>query len=146
MSRSFNLNPGKAAFGSMKGNSNSNSWDNTNNKKLRSFYCSNTCPINTTKVKSQSEYLLLQKARSLNNCSLPISSTNLNINLISKINLNNICVLKKNSTNVCNTGGIQSEFPIYLTYSIYPTSDNYNDYCVLNNNSINRVYYPPPSK
>jgi hypothetical protein len=145
MSRSFNLNPGKAAFGSMK--ESNNSGDNTNNILLKSFYCSNTCPRNTTRVKSQSEYLLLQKARSLNSCSLPISNQNLNVNLISKITLDNMCVLKKNSTNVCNIDGIQSDVPIYLTYSIYPTSENYNnDYCVLNNNSINRVYYPPPSK
>ena len=145
MSRSFNLNPGKAAFGSIKGTNNSDS--NTNNIRLKSFYCSNTCLRNKTRVKNQSEYLLLQKARSLNSCSLPISNQNLNVNLISKITLDNMCILKKNSTNVCNIDGIQSDVPIYLTYSIYPTNENYNnDYCVLNNNSINRVYYPPPSK
>jgi hypothetical protein len=140
MSRSFNLKPGKAAFGSI--NKPNNSGNNTINIRLKSFYCLNKCPINTTRVKNQSEYLLLQKVRSLNRCSLPISNQNLNVNLISKINLDNICVLKNNSTNVCNTDGIQSDDPIYLAYSIYPTSNNY---CVLNNNSINRVYYPPPS-
>lgn len=150
MSRSFNLKPGKAAFGSMKGANNAG--DNTINNHLKSFYCSNNCPINTTRLKSQSEYLLLQKARSLNNCALPISSENLNINLISKINLDNMCILKNNCTNVCNTDGIRFCLPIYLAYSIYPTSDNYgvypknDNYCVLNNNSVNRVYYPPPSK
>lgn len=140
MSRSFNLNPGKAAFGSMKGTSNSG--DNTINTHLKSFYCSNSCPINITRVKNQSEYLLLQKARSLNNCSLPISNANLNINLITKINLDNLCVLKNNCTNVCNTDGIRFCLPIYLAYSIYPYNNNY---CILNNNSENRVYYPPPS-
>jgi hypothetical protein len=141
MSRSLNLNPGKAAFGSMKGSNHSG--DNTINTHLNSFYCSNKCPINTTRVKNQSEYLLLQKARSLNSCSLPISNTNLNINLITKINLDNLCVLKNNCTNVCNTDGIKFCIPIYLAYSIYPYNDNY---CILNNNSENRVYYPPPSK
>jgi hypothetical protein len=141
MSRSFNLNPGKAAFGSMKGTNNSG--DNTINNHLNSFYCSNKCPTNITRVKSQSEYLLLQKARSLNSCSLSISNTNLNINLISKINLDNECVLKNNCTNVCNTDGIRFCLPIYLAYSIYPNNKNY---CILNNNSENRVYYPPPSK
>ena len=141
MSRSFNLKPGKAAFGSI--NEPNNAGDNTVNNKLNSFYCSNKCPINTTRVKSQSEYLLLQKARSLNNCSLPISNENLNVNLISKINLDNMCVLKNNCTNVCNTDGIRFCLPIYLAYNIYPKNDNY---CILNNNSVNRVYYPPPSK
>jgi len=141
MSRSFNSNPGKAAFGSMKGTNNAG--DDIVNNKLKSFYCSHKCPINTTRVKSQSEYLLLQKSRLLNICSLPISSENLNINLISKINLDNTCVLKNNCTNVCNTDGIRFCLPIYLAYSINP---NNNNYCILNNNSVNRVYYPPPSK
>jgi hypothetical protein len=140
MSRSFNLKPGKAAFGSI--NEPNNAGDNTNNSLLKSFYCSNKCPINKTRVKSQSEYLLLQKSKSLNNCSLPVSTTNLNINLVTKINLDNMCVLKNNSTNVCNIDGIQLCVPVYLAYSIYP---NNNNYCILNNNSKNRVYYPPPS-
>jgi hypothetical protein len=140
MSRSFNSNPGQAAFGSMK--EASDSANNTNNKNLNSFYCSNKCPTNITRVKSQSEYLLLQKSRSLNNCSLPISSSNLNINLITKINLDNLCVLQNNCTNVCNTDGIRFCLPIYLAYGIYPYNNNY---CVLNNNSEHRVYYPPPS-
>ena len=140
MSRSFNSKPANMAFHSMKGTSDSG--DNTNNKNLKSFYCSNNCPINTSKVKSQSEYLLLQKSKSLNNCSLPVSSTFLNVNLITKINLDNLCVLKNNSTNVCNTDGIRLCIPMYLAYSIYP---NNNNYCILNNNSENRVYYPPPS-
>jgi hypothetical protein len=139
MSRSFNLKPGKAAFGSIKETGNSDNY--TNNIRLKSFYCSNKCPINTTRVKNQSEYLLLQKAKSLNNCSLPISSGNLNVNLISKINLDNICILQNNYTNVCNTDGIRYCLPIYLGYSINPN----NNYCILNNNSVNRVYYPPPS-
>ena len=92
MSRSFNSKPANQAFHSMKGTSESG--NNTNNKKLKSFYCSNNCPVNTSKVKSQSEYLLLQKSKSLNNCSLPVSSTFLNINLVTKINLDHLCVLK----------------------------------------------------
>ena len=53
----------------------------------------------------------------------------------------NVCVTKNICTNICNDG-IKFCIPIYLNYDIYP--DN-NKYCILNNNSENRVYYPPPS-
>jgi hypothetical protein len=138
MSRSFNSKPGKSAFASNK--ESTNSGINTNNKILSAFYCSNKCPRNISKVKNQSEYLLLQKAKTLNSCSLAYSSKDLNVNLISKIDLSNECVLKNNCTNICNEG-IRFCMPIYLAYNIYP--DN-NNYCILNNNSEKRVYYPPP--
>jgi hypothetical protein len=138
MSKSFNSKPGKSAFGSNKDSSDSSS--NINNKILKAFYCANKCPRNIIKVKNQSEYLLLQKARTLNLCSLPFSTNDLNVNLISKIDLNNVCVIKNICTNICNDS-IKFCIPIYLNYDIYP--DN-NNYCILNNNSQNRVYYPPP--
>lgn len=138
MSRSFNSKPGKSAFASNK--ESNDSGINTNNKILSAFYCSNKCPRNISKVKNQSEYLLLQKARTLNSCSLAYSSKDLNVNLISKIDLSNECVLKNNCTNICNEG-IRFCMPIYLAYNIYPYNNNY---CILNNNSEKRVYYPPP--
>jgi hypothetical protein len=137
--KSFNSNPGRAAF---KPNKESTEYSNyTNNKHLHLFYCVNKCPSINRVVKNQSEYLLLQKARQLNTCSLSFNTNNLNVNLISKINLDNACVLKNNCTDICNADGIRFCLPIYLNYSIYP---NNNNYCNLNNNSENRVYYPPP--
>ena len=137
--KSFNSNPGKAAFKPNK--QSSESGDYTNNKKTHSFYCANKCPKINTTVKSQTEYLLLQKIKHANNCSLSFNTNNLNVNLVSKITLDNVCVLKNNCTNVCNTDGIRFCLPIYLNYEIYP---NNNNFCILNNNSENRVYYPPP--
>ena len=139
MSKSFNSKPGKSAFASNKDSIYASS--NTNNKNLGAFYCANKCPRNINKVKNQSEYLLLQKARTLKLCSLPFNTNDLNVNLITKIDLNNVCVTKNICTNICNDG-IKFCIPIYLNYDIYP--DN-NKYCILNNNSENRVYFAPPS-
>jgi hypothetical protein len=136
----LNSNPGKAAFKPNKQLLEAGNY--TNNKNVHSFYCANKCPPINSVVKNQSEYLLLQKTRQLNNCSLPFNKNNLNVNLISKINLDNVCVLKNNCTNVCNTDGIRFCLPIYLNYGI---NSNNNNFCILNNNSENRVYYPPPS-
>jgi hypothetical protein len=107
MRHSFQTNSGKSTFGTFK--ESQTGGDYIYNKKAKATYCSgNICvPANT-----QNNLLLLKRSNYLNYyaCS-NINTSNLNINLLTKLNLLNVPVVRSNIS--------PFECPAYITTSYY---------------------------
>ena len=125
MSNSFKSFTGKRTFGGFKESSSSS--DYVNKKKSQQIFCNYTLKSN---VISQGDLQFLRRTNvSKHYCPDPIDTTNLNINLITRLNLSGVSVIKNNITTASPT-------PIETgsSYTIDPNGDLFgNTLCGLNN-------------
>ena len=147
MAHSFKNFSGKSAFGSNKASIDAG--DYILKKKARATFCtSSTCPPRYN-LNTQGELNLLRTAKYIDDIDnhLPFNKSNLNINLVTKLDLTDVCVIQDASGNVCaNNGIIYSEIPnFYNRYVIDPNGSLFgNSQCDINNFLNYLVYYPPP--
>jgi len=133
MSRTFNTNSAKKAFGVFSEPLYAS--DYIYNKKAKTIFCNvNYCEPNII-VNTAANYLLLKRAAELNNSNViaSINKRNLYINLITKLNLTNVPVIK-DMTNDEIPAHINTNVIPYLTYNIDPKGVLFgNTPCGLNN-------------
>jgi hypothetical protein len=141
MARSFNSSSGKKAFGVFS--EPKEAGDYIYNKKARASYCvANNC-VPAVNVGSQGNLLLFNRSNRLSvyPCKNIINKSNLNINLITKLNLEDVPVIENMTnnniptsivaTNVANASS--TNYP-YLTYNIDPSGNLFgNNVCGINN-------------
>jgi hypothetical protein len=147
MAHSFKTYPGKPTFGSNK--ESINAGDYILNKKAKATYCKSlSCPPTYNKVQTQGELNLLRTSQYLTNANhrLPFNKSNLNINLVTKLDLTNVeCVIADVSGNVCPTTIDYLEIPnFYTRYVIDPCGQLFgNTICGVNNYENYLIYNPP---
>jgi len=141
MARSFNSSSAKNTFGVFS--EPQEAGDYIYNKKARASYCvANNC-IPAVKVGSQGNLLLFNRSNKLSvyPCKNIINKSDLNINLITKLNLSGVPVIENMTnqnvptsivpTNVANASSIS--YP-YLTYNVDPSGNLFgNNVCGINN-------------
>lgn len=142
MAQSFKNNSGKSAFGVFSESQNAGEY--IYNKKVKNILCNTIAKTN-----NQSELLLLKKSQLLKYDPLLILSnkTNLNINLITKLNLLNIPVIQNIQTQKTPTNITIDSIP-YLNYNIDPKGYLFgNSICGINNYTKYMIYNPnnPPN-
>ena len=132
MAHSFKIIPSKSCFGDNKEPTVAS--DYIKNKKARATNCnSNVCIKKNTGT--YENYNLLHTAQQLDryNCSLPFNKSNLNINLVTKLDTNNLCVLQDASGGICTTR-INPSLKFYENYIIDPNGVLFgNTQCTINN-------------
>ena len=156
MSNSFKSVNGKRTFGGFKESSSSS--DYVNKKRIQQIFCNSDLK---SKVVSQGDLQLLRRANfSKYYCPDAIDTTNLNINLITRLDLTGVSVIKNNITNASPTpieagsssivetilaliaaqfdptliNGLTQSVPAYLQYTIDPSGALFgNTVCGLNN-------------
>jgi len=143
-----------------------NARDYTLGKSTKTTYCNaEYCnPLKNATVKSQGELLLLRKTKYLNyykslynennsnyldktKPTFTFNNSNLNINLITKLDLNNVDVITNNLTGQTPTPVVlnpKSGVPYYSNYNIDPKGVLFgNTICGVNNYEEFMVYNPP---
>ena len=145
MNRPFSTQPAKPAFGTFH-NNNGSAGDYIINKKSKNILCNIDLKNQYKNMKfgSQNDFINAYKQNILDICQgSSFNKSNLNINLITKLNLENICVIKNNNTNKCPTTINLCSIP-YLTYTIDPNGLLFgNSYCGANN-YLNYLQYELP--
>jgi len=100
------------------------SGDYTQNKTAKTVYCIPNKCTKSIAVGSQNNYLMYKKSNNLTikpNCLNNVNKSNLNINLITKLNLKDIPVIQDFSDNISPCNIIYpSPIPSYLQYNIDP--------------------------
>ena len=162
--RLFPTYPARAAFG--ENNKVQDARDYILEKSTKTNFCNaKYCnPLKKANVSSQSDLLLLRKSKTLNYYSslykkqnsnyisdrIPtydFNKTNLNINLITKLDLQNVSVIENNLTGQIPTPIIldpSSGIPYYNNYKIDPDGVLFgNTICGVNNYEKFMVYNPP---
>jgi hypothetical protein len=162
--RLFPTYPAKPTFG--ENIKVQNARDYTLSKTTKTTYCNEKyCnPLKKTTVKTQGELLLLRKTKNLNyyqslydknhsnyldntKSNLTFNNSNLNINLITKLDLNNVSVISNNLTGQTPTPVVlnpASGIPYYNNYNIDPSGVLFgNTICGINNYEKFMVYSPP---
>jgi len=147
MAHSFKVIPARATFGVFNESNDAGAY--ILNKKAKATFCAaNNCTAGI-KVKSQGNLLLLKQSNYLNfyQCTNNIDPTNLNINLITKLNLQNVPVIQSNKSPYETPTSIipnTTSSTIYLDYIIDPIGNLFgNTPCGLNN-YLNYLEYNPP--
>lgn len=151
--RFFPTTPGRKAFGVTIPVQNAG--DYIANKKAKNTYCNSTLCKPKNSVKNQSDLLLLRRSNFLyNKCvSYNFNKTNLNINLITKMDLTGIKVIASARTgqspttiiplNQANLSYLAAN-PYYTLYKIDPCGELFgNSTCGINNYQDFVVYNPP---
>jgi hypothetical protein len=147
MTSTFTTNSGFKTFGVFK--ESQSTTDYTLNKKAKTTFCkANVCVPNKS-VGSQGQLDLLRKANNLEyyDCDDSFDKTNLNVNLITKLDLTDVCVIQNKETPPeCPTSlGPQTRFDVSgVTIDPYGSLFG-NDVCGINNFTRYMVYNPPPS-
>lgn len=133
MANSFNYSSAKKSFGVFVEPMESGEY--IYNKKAKTTYCiANKC-VPRVKVGSQSNLLLFNKSNKLNfyPCKNAINKTNLNINLITKLDLKDVTVIQDISNNEVPCVIKTTAIP-FLDYSIDPCGNLFgNTICGFNN-------------
>jgi hypothetical protein len=128
MTHPFKSISGSSAFGSLIKPLDAGYY--TYNKKAKATYCVTNSCIPSTKVGSESNLLLYRRANIINNfpCKYIVNKSNLEINLITKLNLTGVPVIANSSGNTpttINSGSI---------YTIDPSGNLFgNSICGINN-------------
>jgi hypothetical protein len=133
MAHSFKVIPAKPAFGNFIGTQESGNY--IYNKTIRNSFCNPNICIKNPKFGSQSQMLAWRNANNLAKKTIvnSFNKSNLNINLITKLDLEDVCVIKNNLTNDCPTS-IVDVTPIYDKYTIDPDGKLFgNTECGINN-------------
>jgi hypothetical protein len=143
MAHSFKSKTGKSAFGVFS--EPQTAGDYLYNKKAKTTFClANKC-IPSRKVNSESNLLLLNRANRLKYyaCQNFFNKSNLNINLVSKLDLTDVAVIADFSGNIVPTSITQSAIP-FLDYNIDPSGVLFgNTICGVNNYVSFMVYNSP---
>ena len=148
MSRSFkntfHTNSGRTAFGVFK--EPKNCGDYTYNKTAKTTFCVPNVCVPSTTVNTQGNKLLLYRSNKLTyySCSDIFNKSNLNVNLITKLDLQDIPVIQNNNSPYNCPTDISSTSTPYLDYSIDPSGILFgNNTCGINN-SVNYLQSNPP--
>jgi hypothetical protein len=140
MARPFkNSSSANKAFGVFS--ESQNAGDYTYNKKAKSTYCNAKFCTRSLTVGSESNYLLFKRAKKLSvyPCLNSIDKTNLDINLITKLNLTGVPVIEDASGNIPST--INTSATPYKDYKIDPSGNLFgNTICGINNWEKYMVY------
>ena len=129
MTHPFKNISGKSAFGSLIKPLDAGYY--IYNKKAKTTYCITNSCIPSTKVGSESNLLLYKRANIINNFPFKyvINKSNLEINLITKLNLTDVSVIANSSGNVPTTIIAGN-----LNYNIDPNGNLFgNSICGINN-------------
>jgi len=142
MASTFTTNSGFKTFGVFK--ESQSTTDYTLNKKAKTTFCkANVCVPNKS-VSSQGQLDLLRKANNLEyyDCDDSFDKTNLNVNLITKLDLTDVCVIQNKATPpVCPTPLTPDDISV-VTIDPYGSLFG-NDVCGINNFTRYMVYNPP---
>lgn len=144
MASTFTTNSGFKTFGVFK--ESQSTTDYTLNKKAKTTFCkANVCVPNKS-VGSQGQLELLRRANNLEyyDCDDSFDKTNLNVNLITKLDLTDVCVIQNKATPPeCPTPlGPQTRFDVSgVTIDPYGSLFG-NDVCGINNFTRYMVYNP----
>jgi hypothetical protein len=137
MAYSFKTIPGRPTFGVF--NKPQDAGEYILNKKAKTSFCGgNVCKPSKT-VKTQGNLLLLKQSNYLNyyQCVNNVNTTNLNINLITKLNLTDVNVLQPVDMSLNATP--------YTYYTIDPSGELFGNTPCGYNNYLNFLQYNPPS-
>ena len=149
MSRSFNNNSGKKTFGVFSESLDAGEY--IRNKKTRaSFPIANKCK-QSTKFRSESDYLLYNKSNYLSvySCVNSVDKSELFINLFTQLDLTSVPVIQNFDnlnvpTSIVPTTLNNANFYPYLTYNIDPSGVLFGDtVCGIDNYTNFMVYTPP---
>jgi len=105
------------------------------NKKMKATFCVSNNYASNVKVGSQGNFLLYKRANKLGfyPCVNTSYKTNLNMNLITKLDLANVPVIQNFTTNDIPTTIVLTSIP-YLEYNIDPSGNLFgNTVCGINN-------------
>lgn len=143
MSRPFKVGSAEATFGNFGISQNSGNY--IANKNIRNSFCNPNMCVKKPKFSSQSQMIAWRNANNLAKKELlnSFNKTNLNINLITKLNLEDVCVIKNNETNDCKTSIVNSD-EIYTKYNIDPDGRLFGDNRCNINNFTNYLEYNKP--
>jgi hypothetical protein len=136
MAHSFKTNPARPAFSVF--NESNNAGDYILNKKAKATFCAaNSCKPSTS-VNTQSNLLLLRKSNMLHfyQSGSNVDTTDLNINLITKLNLMDV--------NVVQPVDMSMNAVPYLYYNIDPSGELFGNTVCGINNFLNYLEYNPP--
>jgi hypothetical protein len=151
--RLFPTIPGKAAFGNLQTSYNAGEY--ISNKKAKNIFCKNSQCRPYNRVTKQSDLMTLRMVNNLyGKCgNYNFNKTNLNVNLITKLNLEGVKVIASQLTGTSPTTIIQlnsttasylDQNPYYVIYQIDPCGSLFGrTVCGINNYQDYRVYNPP---
>ena len=141
MAQSFKSSSGKNVFGVFAEPLDASEY--IYNKKARATYCvANNC-VPSVKVGSESNLLLFKRSNKL--LFYPhenINKSNLNINLITKLDLEDVPVIEDLSGNVVPST-IDNDCAPYLRYNIDPSGNLFGNTICGINNYVNYMVYNP---
>ena len=143
MAHSFKSNSGKKSFGVFAEPMDASEY--IYNKKARATFCvANNC-VPSVKVGSESNLLLFKRSNKLSfSYENNINKTNLNINLITKLDLEGVPVIEDLSGNIVPSSIDINSVP-YLRYNIDPSGNLFGNTLCGINNFVNYMIYNPPS-
>lgn len=143
MPSSFTVGSAKAAFGNFGIPQNARNY--ILNKNIKNSFCNNNLCVNRPKFSSQSQMIAWRNSNNLikKDIATSFDKTNLNINLITKLDLKDVCVIKNNVTNQCPTTIVDDNL-LYTKYEIDPNGKLFgNNRCDINNFTNYLVYNRP---
>ena len=146
MAHSYNSSSGKASFGVFSEPQNASEY--INNKKNKTAFCNaNNCNLGRKNITKPNLLLINQSKKTIiNSYENALNNSNLNINLITKLDLLNVPVIRDFSTNDVPTviNNDIDNYP-YLEYDLDPSGNLFgNNICGINNYVNYLVYNPSP--
>ena len=112
------------------------------NKRAKATYCNTKISNSSPKIGTVNNYLLFKRSKKINDCPRlnSINNSNLNINLITKLELSDVAVLQDVSSNSVPATVSQNSIP-FLDYNIDPSGSLFgNTICGINNWEKYMVY------
>ena len=143
-SRPFKPYTGKNTFGVVKEPQEAGEY--ILNKKATSSFCIPNVCIPSKKAGNQSNMLLLRNANNIYYMSrqYPYNTSNLNINLVTKLNLTGVPIIQNNNSCDVPSNLDKTSIP-YLDYTIDPSGNLFgNTICGTNNFQNYLEFNPPP--
>lgn len=105
------------------------------NKRAKATYCKTKISNFSPKIGTENNYLLFKRSKKINDCPRlnSINNSNLNINLITKLELSDVAVLQDVSSNSVPSTVSLNSIP-FLDYNIDPSGSLFgNTICGINN-------------
>jgi hypothetical protein len=134
--------PARPTFGSNKQSMYAS--DYTYKKKVISTFCDPEKRCNKKNL-SQGELIMLDDAKLFTKCHPAFDTSNLNINLFTKLDLTDVSVIKDSTNNDCPTNIVYSEIPnFYVRYVIDPSGQLFGNTPCGTDNYLNYLIYNPP--
>lgn len=138
MAHSFKTIPGRPSFGVFY--EPNDAGDYILNKKAKATFCGGNKCTPSISVNTQGNLLLLKKSNYLSyyQCINNVNKTNLNVNLITKLNLENVNVLQPQDMSL-------NAIP-YTYYTVDPDGELFGNTPCGYNNYLNYLQYNPPQQ